>query len=217
MSNSAVAEALRSIKGYAFISDAYKEVLEDAARQFESDAKRYAESEQLQAIGESAMSSVAEMVAALEVDYDRLEELKEHRKDWLAENTGKFLDPNDPRDNYALACPDEAEELAELADAAGECESREDAEQRIQEDALSVEVRSEWHTPGDANGVENAEFTILLSTGGPATRIVGELSNGEPVRAWIEAQDWFKPWTGYVRNDSDTLLTYCRCFYFGEE
>jgi hypothetical protein len=40
--------------------------------------------------------------------------------------------------------------------------------------------------------------------------------NGEPHRAWIEAQDWFKPWTEYVGGDGEVLLTYCRQFYFGE-
>ena len=59
---------------------------------------------------------------------DRLEKLREHRADWLAENPGKYLDPNDPRAaagaHWALAFPDESDELAELAElaeAAGDC------------------------------------------------------------------------------------------------
>lgn len=102
--------------------------------------------------------------------------------------------------------------------AALECdESREDAEQRIHEDPLSVEVRSDWYTPGEANPDMANEFLILLGTGGPATRIIGELNEyGEPTRARLQAQDWGTPWTDYRGGDSDTLLAYCRCFYFGE-
>jgi hypothetical protein len=39
----------------------------------------------------------------------------------------------------------------------------------------------------------------------------------EPRRAWIQAQDWFMPWTDVLGGvDSDALLTYCHQFYFGE-
>ena len=65
--------------------------------------------------------------------------------------------------------------------------------------------------------MEAAEFCILLTTGGPAVRIRGELDEyNEPRRAWLEVQDWFLPWTEYVCADSDVLLNYARCFYFGE-
>lgn len=169
----------------------------------------------LQDIGRSAYECIAEMVAALECDYDRLEELREHRTDWLKEHPGKFLDPKDTRNNYALACPDEAEKLSELTEVAGECESREDADRRISEDPLSVEVRSDWHAVGDSEDAGEGEFCILLGTGGPATRIRGKLSDGEPCRAWLEAQDWGTPWTQYFGADQETLLTYARQFYFG--
>jgi hypothetical protein len=186
--------------------------LQRIANQLELDAKRFEEFEQLQAIGKSCFESIADMVAALECDYDRLEELKEERDNWpsAAGGPGPQL--------WANHRPGDAEELAELEEAAGECTSREEAEQRIQEDPLSVQVRTDWYSPGEANGdVAPAEFEILLGTGGPATRIMGDLDeHGQPCRAWIEAQDWGKPWTGYVGGDSETLLTYCRCFYFGE-
>ncbi len=91
---------------------------------------------------------------------------------------------------------------------------REDAERAIHEDALSVEVRSDWHEPGGDN--TPGEFTILLCTGGPAVRIVGELDRGEPSRAWLECQDWFTSWTQVHGPDQDVLLAYARCFYFGE-
>jgi hypothetical protein len=154
------------------------------------------------------MASIAEMVAALECDYERLQELREARDDW---NADSHPTP------WSVANTDEAEELAELEEAVGECESREDAEQRIQEDPLSVEVRSGWYQPGGDN--EPEEFKILLCTGGPAVQIRGELDqHGEPHRAWLEYQDWFTPWIEYHGDavNHDALLTYCRQFYFAD-
>lgn len=90
-----------------------------------------------------------------------------------------------------------------------------EASQRIQEDALSVEVRSGWTSLGEELKAE--EFMILLTTGGPALRIVGELNeHNEPERAWLEYQDWGTPWTRYFETEQDTLLTYSRQFCFGE-
>jgi hypothetical protein len=92
---------------------------------------------------------------------------------------------------------------------------RDDAEQRIHEDALSVEVRSGWASPGDT--LTAGEFRILITTGGPAVRICGELNEYcEPIRAWLEIQDWGTPWTQYPDASQETLLTYARCFYYGE-
>jgi hypothetical protein len=57
---------------------------------------------------------------------------------------------------------------------------------------------------------------ILLCTGGPAVRIVGELDRGTPCRAWLEYQDWGTPWTQYFGAKSDTLCEYAANFFFGE-
>jgi len=90
--------------------------------------------------------------------------------------------------------------------------------ERINEDPLSVEVRADWHSPG-AEDSKPTEYTILLCTGGPACRIIGDLSEyGEPETARIEYQDWFTPWNDY-RLDSEEevkVLTYCQQFYFAE-
>lgn len=187
--------------------------------------------------------SIEQMVAALECDYGRLNELRDEVKtlddesdaiandksEWIEANPGRFIDANDARSNWALTFPDENERLAEIEEERaalfkeldeieaeiGSCESREDAEQRIQEDALEVQVRSGWHEPGDSEA-EPEEFYILLCTGGPAVRIRGGLNRGEPTRAWIEYQDWFEPWKEYIGADQATLLAYCEQFYFGE-
>ena len=83
----------------------------------------------------------------------------------------------------------------------------------ISEDPLSVEVRSDWFTPGEE--AEPGEFRILLCTGGPAVQIRGEIGPyGQPDRAWLEFQDWFTPWTELITTgaDHDALLTYARQF-----
>jgi len=91
------------------------------------------------------------------------------------------------------------------------------ARQIIQEDPLEVSVRNDWHVPGADS--ESTDYLILLCTGGPACRIVGELNQwNEPETAKLEYQDWFTPWTNYslTSEEEETLLTYARQFYFGE-
>jgi hypothetical protein len=165
--------------------------------------------EQLQEIGACAYSCIEEMVAALECDYDRLEELRGERDDY---ESGPILAGVPVK--WAEQYPDEAAELAELEAAAGDCESREDAEQRITEDPLSLEFRSGWVTNRDE--MEPEEFCLLLSTGGPAVRIVGEIRDGQAHNPRLEAQDWFTQWTEYRGYETSVLETYCNCFYFGE-
>lgn len=156
-------------------------------------------------IGKPAYESIVDMVAALQCDYDRLEELQDAKE-------AHDVDDSDGM-SWEQCCPDDAEELAELEEAAGDCESEEDARQRIEEDALSLRIFGE-----KISGKWEADkFELLLTTGGPAVRIMGELDHrGEPDRAWLEVQDWFKPWTQYFPADPDTLLAYCRCFYFAD-
>jgi hypothetical protein len=99
-------------------------------------------------------------------------------------------------------------------------EDEESARQRIDESALCVEVRSEWHAPGhDDTGP--VEYTILLTTGGPALRIYGQLGvHGEPDEdPMLQWQDWGTPWTDWGPEDAsdykDTLRTFASQFYFG--
>ena len=90
------------------------------------------------------------------------------------------------------------------------------ARQAIEEDALSVEVRSGWHTPGVVD--DDEEFEILLTTGGPALRIVGDLDQyNQPKRPRLEMQDWFIPWQEVVLDSEGyaALRAYCAVFYFG--
>jgi hypothetical protein len=96
------------------------------------------------------------------------------------------------------------------------------AREAIEEDPLSVQVRSAWLAPGDWGNKEQgspAEFEILLCTGGPAVRLVGDLDEyARPSRVWVEYQDWGTPWTEYYPGSSalEDVLTYAQQFYFGE-
>lgn len=219
MSNKTDASGLRELAGMTpGLSDVQRAALERIASQLDSDVRQDEKYEALQAIGKSAYESIAGMVEALEVDYDRLSELREQRNAVSKAGTGDDLDL------------EEEEELKELEAAAGECEDREDAERYISEDPWSVQVRGGWHSIGDQENLNAPEeFEILLGTGGPATRIIGELDeHGQPTRARLQSQDWGTQWTDYRGTtsadgtqrehmpDDDTLLTYCRCFYFGE-
>jgi len=165
--------------------------------------------DQLQEIGKNAYASIVEMVAAVNCDYERLEELRGEKDVWE-------LDEDEPdQESWESAFPDDAEELKELESKAGDCESEDDARERIDEDPLSVQVRSGWYSPG--GDAEPEEFEILLCTGGPAVRIIGDLGQfSEPSSATLQAQDWFTPWTDYLDADQDALLEYCQCFYFGD-
>ncbi len=110
--------------------------------------------------------------------------------------------------------------LEEGGEIDGEEVDRETAIERIQEDPLSVEIRTDWHSVGDADN-KPTEYNILLCTGGPACRIIGDLDEygQQPETAKIEYQDWFTPWTRYgdtSTEEDEALLTYARQFYFGE-
>ena len=92
------------------------------------------------------------------------------------------------------------------------------AQRAIDEDPLSIQVRGDWHNPGEQEGTEATHFEILLTTGGPAARIMGELQGGQPSHAWFEYQDWFKPWTEVILDSADRsiMLEYAQRFYYGD-
>jgi len=110
--------------------------------------------------------------------------------------------------------------VAELKQAQENDDSR-DREDSIREEMmempLSVSVREGWKAPGSES--ELAEYEILLSTGGPALRIWGELGRyNEPANARLEWQDWGTPWTEHTTTaeEDEALLAFASLFYFGE-
>lgn len=83
--------------------------------------------------------------------------------------------------------------------------------QAIQEDALEINTRTEF------NGEK--EYMILLCTGGPACRIIGDIDeHDQPSSARLEYQDWGTPWTDYplTQDNEQTLIEYARHYYFEE-
>lgn len=160
-----------------------------------------------EAQAEAQYQSICSMLDAVDVDYDRLEELR----DMKADHEADMRDTLDTKP-FNVENPDEAEELETLKADAGDCTDKEDARQRISEDPLEVTVRSGWVNQGEEMTAD--DFQILLCTGGPAVRIRGELDNdGTPCRAWMEYQDWGTPWTQYFGAEQSRLLAYAQNFF----
>lgn len=93
---------------------------------------------------------------------------------------------------------------------------RDDALDAILEDPLEVTVRSGWYAPGSEGSGLPEEFCILLCTGGPAVRIVGELDVGSvPIKPRVEYQNWFEPWKELPLGDKKraAVLRYVQCFF----
>ncbi len=85
----------------------------------------------------------------------------------------------------------------------------EQAREELSNDALEVATGKEF------DGTKT--YMILLSTGGPATRIIGELDeHGQPTTATFQFQDWFLPWTEARLNEEEeqTLIQYAGFFCF---
>ena len=122
-----------------------------------------------------------------------------------------------------------------LAQADANCDdiAQDSARDAITESVLWVEVRRPWQCAGGE--IEPpVEYRILLTTGGPGLQLTGALSeHGEPETAELQMQDWGVPWQAWepllfnpamslderiaARNGyRETLLTFARCFYFGE-
>jgi len=155
------------------------------------------EREWVEAIGKPAFDCIEQMVDAATLDWERFEELKEAA--------------DDPDVKYSEW--EDRDEYEELRAAAGDCDDEEGAQRHIDEDPLSVELGG-WWSPG--SDPEATEYRVLLCTGGPAVRIVGDLGlHGEACSARLEVQDWFKPWTEYGC-DEDILLEYVSRLYLGD-
>lgn len=156
-------------------------------------------------------ASIYAMVAALHVDYERLAELRDELSEFVEEHASVFADP---AFEWRAKNPDEAIELADLEEAAGDCTSEEEAREAIENDPLSVEVRSDWCNPGEEMAA--GEFRIVLCTGGPHVELVGDLDDHkQPSRVRVIYKDWGE--SGELFDfDREKVLRYCSVFYFGE-
>ena len=141
------------------------------------------------------------------------------------------------KENHALTnCMNQLESIKEDYRNYKEAESNDDyeAQDEIRESvlnsALSVEFRSGWYSsPESIADLKPEEFKILLSWGGPACRIIGNLDQySQPTDIEIQYQDWGTPWESLqlnphyaglnvnITDDIEALEWFCNCFYFGE-
>ena len=162
----------------------------------------------------AALQSIIDMVTALEVDYARLEELREERDDLHLQMHDDVPGSGEAFKEWEA---EYAEEWGDLELDAGDCEDREDALALIQESAVEVKVRSGWSYAGCIRNTPR-EFRIVLTTGGPHVELRGELDeNLCPDRVQLFYQGWGEPLTelGVSSEDHRYLLTYVSNFYFG--
>ena len=127
------------------------------------------------------------------------------------------LSTNKRASDQAFAQLEAIVELVDKFESAKNDSDLDKAEQAIQENSLSAQVRSDWEDSSET--LKAAEFNILLCTGGPDVRIIGDLSeDGEAVKVSIQHQDWGTHWQtiGMTNEQASKVLTYCRQFYFGE-
>ena len=96
-------------------------------------------------------------------------------------------------------------------------EEIEQIKESILNSALSVEFRSGWTS--NPNELEIEEFKILLTWGGPALRVIGDLNQYKELEnIKMQFQDWGTCWTDFeiTENQQEALNWFCNCFYFGE-
>jgi len=141
------------------------------------------------------------------------------------------------KENHALTnCMNQLESIKEDYRNYKEAESNDDyeAQDEIRESvlnsALSVEFRSGWYSsPESIADLKPEEFKILLSWGGPACRVIGNLDQySQPTDIEIQYQDWGTSWESLqlnphyaglnvnITDDIEALKWFCSCFYFGE-
>ena len=116
---------------------------------------------------------------------------------------------NRAKDNAQAALMDIEEMMTNLRNAqehanlTGNTDNLNSIRQEIDEYALSATVIR--------------QYEILLSTGGPATRLIGDLDEyNEPESVSLQYQDWGTPWTDYPLTSAqeEALLDYARTHYF---
>ena len=94
-------------------------------------------------------------------------------------------------------------------------DSQDELRESVLNSALSVQFRSGWATFKE--DFEPEEFKILLSWGGPALRVIGEITDYGAENPKLQFQDWGTLWTDFqiTEDQQDALNWFCNCFYFG--
>ena len=92
----------------------------------------------------------------------------------------------------------------------------EEVEEQARQQVLSLEVRTGWHDPSEPPS-QPEEGCLLLSTGGPALRLLVDLDGEtEPYQCRLQHQDWGTPWVDVPLSDTDdqALCWFASLFYF---
>lgn len=148
--------------------------------------------ERLQQIGAAAWEAIADLIANYNNPYRK----------WTDDQVREALDLEDDeevtdrhRDELADEDPNNL---------------KEDAERAIEEDPLEIQYCTGWYSISEGTPEKPKEFYVLITTGGPAVRIMGEFDqHGNITRAYMQVQDWFTPWVDVYHADQDTLIRYC--------
>jgi len=86
-------------------------------------------------------------------------------------------------------------------------------EEEIFNSPLSVEVSSGWTPVGEK--FKPVKYNLLMTTGGPAVRIVGDLdTDGIPATAELEYLEWGIPWTKYPLSSEEQKEIFEFALYF---
>lgn len=98
-------------------------------------------------------------------------------------------------------------------------EDYEALEQECFEMPLEMRMRDDWYPAGtEPQDRVPSEVELLLSTGGPACRVWGDLDRGVVKNAEIQWQDWGTPWTRLVGGGvvGEALDWFANQFYWAE-
>ena len=118
-----------------------------------------------------------------------------------------------------VACLDHAESCSDTACGADCPHDADEAREAIRDDALSVDVRTDWHRVGAVEAAKPTHYRILVCWGRPAVQLVGSLDQyNQPDSAALQYQDLFAPWMDYplAKEEEQTLITYARQFSFDQ-
>lgn len=149
-------------------------------------------------IGESAYGAILDLLA----DYDSPYRHHDHAK--IRELLDLEPDDEITTDDYAQLADEDPERI------------KDDAEQAIHDDPLDIEYRAGWYSAGQDMPEKPEEFRVLVTTGGPAVRIIGELdARGSIDRARLQVQDWGTTWTDFFSTDQSVLIRYCEMIGVG--
>lgn len=104
----------------------------------------------------------------------------------------------------------------------GEMVDEEGMTKIIRQNALSVQIRSDWQTSG--RPLTPTKFKLLLYASGPTVRIIGGLTECNPADEYpepedpqVQYRDGFTHWMDYKETTPEQarlILEYCRNYHF---